>query len=136
LVRVGGVYQVPQTNKAYADAPQQNNCEVLLGLLGKPAIQLDVPLPAPDCSGGKAMPGLLGQVSMNGVSLIPTLELEGDSVECIHHPWICISKSQGGHGVCKTQEPLVQSTTCTKAALSPTVSRVCITDPDMFNLKH
>jgi hypothetical protein len=30
---------------------------------------------------------------MDGVSSIPTLELKGNSVEGLRHPWICISKS-------------------------------------------
>ncbi len=41
------------------------------------------------------MPGLPCQVSTDGVSLIPTLELKGNSVEGLHHPWICISKILG-----------------------------------------
>jgi hypothetical protein len=53
-------------------------------LLGKPAIKPDAPFPALDCCGGKTTPGLPCQVSMNGVSSILLLELEGDSIEGIH----------------------------------------------------
>ncbi len=65
---------------------EQLQVEVLLGFLGKSAIQLGAPLPALYCSGGKATPGLLCQVSTNGVLLIPTLDLKGDSVDGFHRP--------------------------------------------------
>jgi hypothetical protein len=46
----------------------------LKGLLGKPAIKPDVPFPALDCCGGKALPGLPCKVSTNGMLLITVLE--------------------------------------------------------------
>jgi hypothetical protein len=80
---------------------EQLQAEVLLGFLGKPAIQPDAPLPALYRSGSKAAPGLPCKVSTNGVLSIPTLDLEGSSVDGIHHPWICISKSREiRHAVC------------------------------------
>jgi hypothetical protein len=84
---------------------------MLDGLLVKPASQPEALLPALDGHGHKALLGLPCKVSMNGVSLIPTLEFKGDSVEGIHHPWICISKSQGEF-VCQMLEMLVRSTAC------------------------
>jgi hypothetical protein len=65
-------------------ATQQLQAEAFLalwGLLGKPAIKPDALFPALDCCGGKALPGLPCQVSTNGVSLIPILELMGNSVD-------------------------------------------------------
>jgi hypothetical protein len=76
---------------------QGTQAEALLafhGLLVKPACQPDASFPALDGHGCKALPGLPCKVSTNGVSLIPTLEVEGNSVEAIHNPWIFISKSQ------------------------------------------
>jgi hypothetical protein len=76
---------------------------MLFSLLGEPAIQPDVPFPALERWGDKASPGLPCQVWTNGVSSIPTLELEGNSVDGLHHPWICISKSWAfRHGECQT----------------------------------
>ncbi len=66
---------------------------VFLGLLVKPAIQPDALFPALDGYGRKVLPGLPCKVLTNGVSSIPTLELKGDSVEGIQHPWICFSES-------------------------------------------
>jgi hypothetical protein len=54
-------------------------------MLGKPAIKPDVPFPALDCCGGKALPGLPCQVSKDGVLSIPTLELKGNSID-VRHP--------------------------------------------------
>jgi hypothetical protein len=65
-----------------------------LGLLVEPVIQPDAPFSALDGHGHEALLGLPCEVSTNGVLLIPKLELEGNSVEGIHHPWISIRKSQ------------------------------------------
>jgi hypothetical protein len=54
-----------------------------LGLLVKPAFQPDASFPALDGCGCEVSPGLPCKVLMNGVSLIPTLEVKGDSVEAI-----------------------------------------------------
>ena len=87
-------------------ATQQLQAEAFLALyvlLGEPAIEPDVPFPALECC----------QVSTNGVSLIPTLELTGNSVDSLHHPWIFISKSWVcRHGECQTLETARQSTAC------------------------
>jgi hypothetical protein len=80
-----------------------------------------VPFPALDCCPGKATPGLPCQVSTKGLSLIPILELESNSVEGIHPPSMCISISQGGHKVCQTLEPLVNSMACRLGSAPPLV---------------
>jgi hypothetical protein len=82
-----------------------------LGLLVEPAIQLDASFPALYGRGRKASPGLPCKVSMNGVLLISTLELEGNSVEGINHPWISIRKSQV-ELVCQMLEMSVRSPAC------------------------
>ena len=72
-------------------------------LLGEPAIEPDVPFPALECCRGKATPGLLSQVSTNGVLPIPKLELAGNSIDSLHHLWMFISKSWVcRHGKCQT----------------------------------
>ncbi len=58
---------------------------MLFSLLGKPATQPDALFPALECCGAKASPGLPCQVLTNGVSLIPTLELKGNSIDGLHH---------------------------------------------------
>ena len=73
-----------------------------------------------DCCGGKASPGLPCQVSMDGVSLVPTLELKGNSVDVHHHPWICISKSWAfRHDECQTLLTAFQSTACRQGSAPP-----------------
>ena len=69
-----------------------------------------IPFPALDSCGGKVMPGLLCPVLMNGVSSIPILELKGNSIEGIHHPWMCFSMLHGVHVVCQALAPLAIST--------------------------
>jgi hypothetical protein len=103
-------------------ATQQTQTKALLGLLGRLAIQPDAPLPALYCSGGKVMLGLPCQVSTKGVLLIPTLDLEGNSIDGNHHLLICISKSKGEfrHGVCQTLETsLVHSKACRQGSTLP-----------------
>jgi hypothetical protein len=73
---------------------------------------------------GEASPGLLCQVLTDGVSLIvsliPTLELKGNSVDGLHHPWICISKSWAfRHGECQTLLIAFQSTACHQGGAPP-----------------
>jgi hypothetical protein len=63
--------------------------------------------------------GLPCQVSTNGVSLVPILELKGDSIEGIHPPWMCISMSQRGSKVYQMLEPLVNSTACRQGGTPP-----------------
>ncbi len=92
---------------------------MLYVLLGKPAIKLDAPFPALECCGGKES-GLPCQVSTNGLSLIPTLELMGNSVDGLHHPWIFISKSWVcRHGKCQTLETARRSTACRRGGAPP-----------------
>jgi hypothetical protein len=79
---------------ATAQGTQTEALLAFLGLLIEPAFQPDASFPALDGCGREALPGLLCKVSMNGVSSIPTLEVEGNSIEAIHYPWISISKSQ------------------------------------------
>jgi hypothetical protein len=112
-------YQHGIRRSATAQGAQAEVLLAFLGLLVKPAIQLDALFPALDGHGREALPGLPCKVSTNGVSSIPTLELKGNSVECIHHPWICISKAQVGHGVCKTPELLVQGMACHQGGTLP-----------------
>ncbi len=89
--------------------------------MGKPAIKQDAPFPALDCCGGEAMPGLPCQVSMSGVLSIPILELKGDSVEGIHHPWMCFSMLHRVHVVCQPLAPLAISmgTVCCQGGAPP-----------------
>ncbi len=104
---------------------EQLQAEVLLGLLGKPAIQPDAPLLALYHSGSKTMPGLLCQVLTNEVSSMPTLELEGNSIDGLHHPWICISKSWVfRHGGCQMLATAFHSTACRQGGTSPNLSGV------------
>jgi hypothetical protein len=97
---------------------------MLFSLLGEPEIQPDAPFPALECCGGKALPGLSCQVSTNGVSLIPTLELKGNSIDGLHHPWICISKSWAfRHGGCQILVTAFQARHAAEAALPPIIGR-------------
>jgi hypothetical protein len=79
---------------AMAQGTQAEALLAFLGLLVKPAIQPDALFPALDGCGREALPGLPCEVLANGVLSIPTLEVEGDSIEATHYPWISISKSQ------------------------------------------
>jgi hypothetical protein len=112
-------YQHGICRSAMAQGMQAEALLVFLGLLVKPACQPDASFPALDGCGRKALPGLPCKVSStNGVSLIPTLEVEGNSVEAIHYPWISISKSQV-ECVCQTLELLVQGTACHQGGALP-----------------
>ncbi len=107
---------------AYAKAPRHKERRrrrlAFLGLLVKPAFQPDALFPALDGRGHEASPGLPCEVLTNGLSLIPTLEVKGDSVEAIHYPWISISKSQV-EIVCQMLELSVQGTTCRQGGNPP-----------------
>ncbi len=93
---------------------------MLFSLLGEPATQPDAPFPALECCGGEASPGLPCQVSTNEVSLMPTLELKVNSVDGLHHPWICISKSRAfRHGGCQTLVTAFQSTARRRGGAPP-----------------
>jgi hypothetical protein len=113
-----------------AQGTQAEALLAFLGLLVEPACQPDASFLALDSCGHEASPGLQCEVLTNGVSSIPTLEVEGNSVEVSHYPWIYISKSQV-EKVCQTLE-LCRSRPrawfSAKAALSPTVSRVWVRD--------
>jgi hypothetical protein len=103
---------------AMAQGTQAEALLAFLGLLVKPAFQPDAPFPALGGRGREVLPGLPCKVLTNGVSLIPLLEVKGNSVEAIHYPWISISKSQV-EIVCQTLELPVQGTACRQGGAPP-----------------
>jgi hypothetical protein len=111
-------YQHGVSQSATAQGMQAEALLAFLGLLVKPAFQPDASFPALDGHGCEASPGLPCEVSMNGVSSILTLEVEGDSIEASHYPWIFISKSQV-ENVCQTLELSVQGTACRQGGALP-----------------
>ncbi len=111
-------YQHGLCQSATAQGMQWEALLAFLGLLVKPVFQPDVLFPALDGNGRKALPGLLCKVSANGVLSIPTLEVEGNSIEASHYPWISISKSQV-ENICQMLELLVQCTACRQGSAPP-----------------
>jgi hypothetical protein len=103
-------YQHGICRSTTAQGTQMEALLAFLGLLVEPAFQPDALFPALDGCGRKASLGFPCKVSMNGVSLIPILELEGDSIEGIHHPWISVSMLHGVHVVCQPLAPSAIST--------------------------
>jgi hypothetical protein len=111
-------YQHGVRRSATAQGTQAEALLAFLGLLDEPAFQPDASFPALDGHGREASPGLPCEVSMNRVSLIPTLEVESNSLEAIHYPLISISKSQV-EIICQTLELSVQGTACRQGGASP-----------------
>ncbi len=101
-----------------AQGMQADALLAFLGLLVEPVFLPDALFSALVGHGCEALPGSLCKVSMNGVSSIPTLEVEGVSKEVIHYPWISISKSQV-EIVCRTLELSVQGTACRQGSAPP-----------------
>jgi hypothetical protein len=112
------LYQHGVRQCATAQGTQAEALLAFYGLLVEPAFQPDALFSALDGRGHKASPGLLCKVSTNGVLLIPTLEVESNSIEAIHYPWISISKSQV-EIVCQTLELSVQGTACHQGGAPP-----------------
>jgi hypothetical protein len=89
------LYQHGVCRSATAQGTQAEALLAFLGLLVEPACQPDASFLALDGCGCEALPGLPCEVSMNGVSSKPTLEVEGNSIEAIHYPWIFYQQISG-----------------------------------------
>ena len=63
------------------------------------------------------------QISTNGVSSIPKLELAGNSVDSLHHPWFFSNFWACRHGKCQMLHTADKARRAAEAAVPPIVGR-------------